>query len=48
MRNPASRTASPAKAEVQSRAATWVSAALDHHNLPDWAPAFAGEAEEVK
>jgi hypothetical protein len=48
MRNAASRTASPAKAGVQSRAATWVSATLDHDNLPDWAPAFAGEAAEAK
>jgi hypothetical protein len=40
--------ASPAKAGAQSRAATWLSATLDHDNLPDWAPAFAGEAEVGK
>ena len=48
MRQSVSIITSPAKAGVQSRAAAWLSATLDHENLPDWAPAFAGEGEEVK
>jgi hypothetical protein len=39
---------SPAKAGVQPRAAIWLNATQDQDNLPDWTPAFAGEAEELK
>jgi len=33
---------------AQVRAADWLNAASDNHNLPNWALAFAGEEEEVK
>ena len=36
---------SPAKAGAQSRAAEWLGAARGNDNLPDWAPACAGEGE---
>ena len=48
MQRTASYNASPAKAGVQLRAAIWLSATYNHDNLPDWAPAFAGEAVEVQ
>ncbi len=36
---------SPAQAGAQSRAAVRLSAARGNDNLPDWAPACAGEGE---
>ena len=40
-----SLSSSPAEAGAQVRAADWLSAARGNDNIPDWAPACAGEGE---
>ncbi len=37
----------PAKAGAKVRPADWLGATRDNHNLPDWAPAFAGEGRDA-